>query len=422
MGKLAKIIRMEFRLTVANKVFIVLTAIGPFLIVAITILPSLLSMPAGSVGSPATKIALLGADPRFVQEISPAFRQSKIEVSAVQGSVESLDSQIRAGAYDGYLVMPADLSKVSQLTYVSRNAADFRVMGVLRSVMGQAIVAQRLVNAGISASQVASLTQSPPFETWQLMQGGEKKKSPDFITILTTGLTLAMLLYMTVILYGQVIGRSVLTEKTSKTVEIMLSSVRPMDLLFGKILGKGLASLLQYGIWVTISAALLKVIGPRFGVSIGAGLSMSTLVYLVLFFILAFFLYCSLYAALGAASEDEQHLGQLAWPVIIFLVIPVVMILPIISTPQAPVIVGLSLFPLTAPIVMLLRIMVGAAMPWEILVSVGLIIATTAAVVWLSAKIFRVGILMTGKRFKFGEVLRLARYRSMVNRRRQRGI
>jgi len=318
--------------------------------------------------------------------------------------------------------MPADLSKVSQLTYVSRNAADFRVMGVLRSVMGQAIVAQRLVNAGISASQVASLTQSPPFETWQLMQGGEKKKSPDFITILTTGLTLAMLLYMTVILYGQVIGRSVLTEKTSKTVEIMLSSVRPMDLLFGKILGKGLASLLQYGIWVTISAALLKVIGPRFGVSIGAGLSMSTLVYLVLFFILAFFLYCSLYAALGAASEDEQHLGQLAWPVIIFLVIPVVMILPIISTPQAPVIVGLSLFPLTAPIVMLLRIMVGAAMPWEILVSVGLIIATTAAVVWLSAKIFRVGILMTGKRFKFGEVLRLARYRSMVNRRRQRGI
>jgi ABC-2 type transport system permease protein len=243
------------------------------------------------------------------------------------------------------------------------------------------------------------------------MQSGEKKKSSDFITILTTGLTLAMLLYMTVLLYGQVIGRSVLTEKTSKTVEIMLSSVRPMDLLFGKIFGKGLASLLQYGIWVTISAAVLKVIGPRLGVSIGAGLSMSTLAYLVLFFVLAFFLYCSLYAALGAASEDEHHLSQLAWPVIIFLVIPLVMILSIITTPRAPVIVGLSLFPLTAPIVMFLRILVGAALPWEILVSIGLIIATTAAVIWLSAKIFRVGILMTGKRFKFSEVLRLARHR-----------
>ena len=99
----------------------------------------------------------------------------------------------------------------------------------------------------------------------------------------------------------------------------------------------------------------------------------------MLFFVLAFFLYCSLYAALGAASEDEQHLGQLAWPIIIFLVIPVVMISPIITTPQAPLVVGLSFFPLTAPIVMFLRIVVGAAQPWEILVSLGPDRATTAA-------------------------------------------
>lgn len=411
MGKLGKIIRMEFRLAVANKVFIVLTILGPFLIAAVTILPSLLSRSGGAMGSPATRVALLGADPRFVREISPAFQLSRIEASAVQGSAESLDSLLQAGVYDGYIVMPTDLSDVTRLEYVSKNAADFRVMGVLQGVIGNAIVAQRLVKAGISASQVASLTQSPVFETRQLSQSGEKKKSSDFITILMTGLTLAMLLYMTVLLYGQAIGRSVLTEKTNKTVEIMLSSVRPMDLLFGKILGKALASLLQYGIWVSISTVVLKLIGPRLGVSIGAGLSISMLAYLVLFFILAFFLYCSLYAALGAASDDEQHLGQLAWPMIIFLMIPVVMISPIITMPQAPVIVALSLFPLTAPIVMFLRIMVGAAHPWEILVSIGLIIATTAAVIWLSARIFSVAILMMGKRFKLGQVLRLARYR-----------
>jgi ABC-2 type transport system permease protein len=411
MGKLGKIIRMEFRLTVANKLFIVLTVLGPFLIAAVTVLPSLLSEPGGAMGSPATRIALLGADPGFVQDISPAFSQSRIEVRAVQESPESLDSQVQAGTYDGYVVMPPRLSDVTRLEYVSKNAADYRVVGVLQGVIGKAIVAERLVKAGISASAVASLTQSPAFETRQLLQSGEKKRNSDFITVLMTGLTFAMLLYMTVLLYGQVIGRSVLTEKTNKTVEIMLSSVRPMDLLFGKILGKALASLLQYGIWVTISAAVLKLLGPRLGISIGAGLSLGTLAYLVLFFILAFFLYCSLYAALGAASEDEQHLGQLAWPVLIFLVIPVVMISPIITTPQAPVIVGLSLFPLTAPIVMFLRILVGAAATWEILVSVGLIIATTAAVAWLSARIFRVGILMTGTRFKFREVLRLARFR-----------
>ncbi len=410
MGKLLKIIRMEFRLTAANKVFIVLTILGPFLIAAVTILPSLLTMSGGAMGAPITKIALLGADPRFVQEISPAFTQSRIEVSAAEGTPDQMDAEVLAGAYDGYLIVPTGLSDVTRLEYVSKNAADFRVVGILQGVIGQAIVAQRLVKAGIPASQVSTLTQSPAFQTRQLTQSGEKKNS-DFLTVLMTGLMLAMLLYMTVLLYGQVIGRSVLTEKTNKTVEIMLSSVRPMQLLFGKILGKALASLLQYGIWVGISAVVLKLIGPRLGVSIGFGLSIGTLGYLVVFFLLAFFLYCSLYAALGAASEDEQHLGQLAWPVIIFLVIPVVMISPIISNPQAPFIVGLSLFPLTAPIVMFLRIVVGAAKPVEILVSVGLILLTTAGVIWLSAKIFRVGILMTGKRFKFGEVLRLARYK-----------
>jgi ABC-2 type transport system permease protein len=410
-GKLGKIIRMEFRLTVANKVFIVLTVVGPFLIAAIASLPSLLQPSGGAMGGPATKVALLGSDAQFVQEISPAFQQARIEVSAAQGSTESLNSRIREGTLDGYIVMPADLTAATHLEYVTKNTADFRVMNVLQGVIGKAIVAQRLVKAGIPASQVASITQSPVFDTRQFAGGGEKKTTSDFIMVLTTGLTLAMLLYMTVVLYGQVIGRSVLTEKTSKTVEIMLSSVRPMDLLFGKILGKALASLLQYGVWVTISTAMLKLLGPHFGVSIGAGLSPITLAFLVTFFILAFFLYCSLYAALGAASEDEQHLGQLAWPVIIFLVIPVVMIFPIITTPQAPAIVALSLFPLTAPIVMFLRIMVQAARPVEILVSIALILVTTAAVIWFSAKVFRVGILMTGKRFKFGEVLRLSRYR-----------
>jgi len=222
-----------------------------------------------------------------------------------------------------------------------------------------------------------------------------------------TGLIFAMLLYMTVLLYGQAIGRSVLSEKTNKTVEIMLSSVRPMDLLFGKILGKALASLLQYGIWVSVSLAMMKLIGPRLGVPVGVELSISTFAYLVLFFILAFFLYCSIYAALGAASEDEQHLGQLAWPVVIFLMIPIVMISQVITAPRSSMVVGLSFFPLTAPIIMFLRILMGAVQPWEILLSIALIIIATAAVIWLSSKIFRVGILMTGKRLKFREILRM---------------
>jgi len=409
MSKLSKIIRMEFRLTAANKLFIVLTILGPFLIAAVTVLPTLLSMPGSGMGTPETRIALVGADPEFVEAVRPVVAQSKIVVSATEESAAAIDAAVLAGTWDGYLSLPADLAAATRLEYVSRNAADFRVVGVLQGVIGQSIVSQRLVKAGIPVEEIASLTQPPALETRQLTTTGEKKSS-DFLSVLMTGLVLAMLLYMTVLLYGQVIGRSVLTEKTSKTVEIMLSSVRPLDLLFGKILGKALASLLQYGIWVSVSAGVMKLLGPRLGVSISLGLSMANLGWLVLFFVLAFFLYCSLYAALGAASEDEQHLGQLAWPLILFLVIPVVMISPIISSPNSPFIVGLSLFPLTAPIVMLLRIVVGSVPAWEIALSVVLQLVSIGGVIWLSAKIFRVGILMTGKRFKLGEVLRLVRY------------
>jgi ABC-2 type transport system permease protein len=406
-SKLGKIIRMEFKLTAANKLFIVLTILGPFLIAAVTVLPSLIAT-SGSA-SPETRIALVGADSRFVEQVAPAFLQSKIRVTAVQESVESMDAMVLGGGFDGYVVLPADLSGATRLQYVSKNAADYRVVGVLQGVIGQSIVSQRLVKAGIAAAEVASLTQPPAFETRQLTKSGEKKSS-DYLTVLLTGLMFAMLLYMTVLLYGQVIGRSVLTEKTSKTVEIMLSSVTPMQLLFGKILGKALASLLQYGVWMVISLAVLKLAGPALGVKLNLGIGFSTFVWLLVFFLLAFFLYSSIYAALGAASQDEQHLGQLAWPVILFLVLPVVFIALIIGSPQAPFVVFLSIFPLTAPIVMLLRIVVGGAQTWEIVASVGLLLATIAGVIWLSAKIFRVGLLMTGKRFTFAEVMRLARF------------
>ena len=408
-SKLWKIIRMEFRLTVANKAFIVLTILGPFLIAAVTVLPSVFSMKGGIGGSAELKVAVVNAGPEYIERLRMPLAQNGIRVFAAQGNTESLDAEVLAGSFDSYLVLPDDLLSATRVQYVSKNVADFRLMGILQGVIGQSIIAARLLQAGLPAETIASLTQPPLIDIRQLAKSGEKQNR-DFLTILMTGLSLSMLLYMTTLLYGQAIGRSVLTEKTSKTVEIMLSSVRPLDLMFGKILGKAAGSLLQYGLWVSLTAVFVKVFGPRLGVSIDFGGSLSTLGFLVLFFLLAFFLYCSLFAALGAASQDEQHLGQLTWPLILFLVLPIVMISPIIMSPHAPLIVGMSLFPLTAPVVMFLRIVVGGVPTWQILACIALVLATIAAVIALSAKIFRVGLLMTGKRFTLGEVLRWLRY------------
>lgn len=408
-SKLWKIIRMEFRLTAANKAFIVLTILGPFLIAAVTVLPSVLSMKGGLGGSAPLSIAVVNAEPQYLEGLRPPLAQNGIRVFEAQGTVETLDAAVLAGSFDGYIVLPADLASSEPIQYVSKSVSDFRLTGILQGIIGQSVVALRLLRAGLPAEKIAAITRPPLIEIRQISKSGEKQNR-DFLTVLMTGLMLAMVLYMTTLLYGQAIGRSVLTEKTSKTVEIMLSSVRPLDLMFGKILGKAAASLLQYGLWVSVTAVFIKFFGPSLGMSIDFGGSLAMLGFLVLYFVLAFFLYCSLYAALGASSQDEQHLGQLAWPLILFLVLPIVMISPIIMSPHAPLIVAMSLFPLTGPVVMFLRIVVGGVPTWQILASIALILATTGGVIALSAKIFRVGLLMTGKRFKLGEVLRWVRY------------
>ena len=407
-NRLWKIIRMEFRLTAVNKAFLLFTILGPFLISAVTILPSLLS-PRGALGGNAElKIAIVNSDPRLLDGVRAPLAQNRINVFEVRGNVSSLDAEVLAGRFDGYLILPDDLVAATRLQYVSRNVSDLRTMSVLQAVLGQAIVSLRLVEAGVLPEKIVSLTQPPVVETRQLAATGNKENR-DYLKLLMTGLTLGMLLYMTVLLYGQTIGRSVLGEKTSKTVEIMLSSVSPVELMFGKILGKAAASILQYGVWVAATSLFITLLGPRFGVSLAIGGGPWTFAFLVVFFLLAFFLYCSLFAALGAAAQDEQNLSQLAWPLIMFLVVPIVMITTIIMSPGAPVIVALSLFPLTAPMVMFLRILAGAATPWEIVASIVILCATIAAVIALSAKIFRVGLLMTGRRFRLIEVLRWIR-------------
>jgi ABC-2 type transport system permease protein len=404
--KLGRIMRMEFRLTTANKAFIVLTILGPFLIVAVTVLPTLLAARQAAPKGEEPRVAVVNADPEFLVRLESELIGFGIIASAYGKDTTGLDERVSAGEYAGYLILPDNLADATRIEYVS-TSINTRVSETLKSVIGRSVVELRLKREGLDPERVASIIQPPAVEPRLLPRPGEEE-SQDFMTILFTGLTLVMLLYMTVLLYGQSIGRSVLNEKLSKTVEIMLSSVSPMDLLFGKVLGKGLASLVQYGIWVSASLAFMKLVGPRIGVALKLAITPATLGWLVAFFLLAFFIYSAIYAGLGAASEDEQHLGQLAWPVIVFLVIPMVLIWPIISSPNSALVVGMSLFPLTGSVVMFVRLLVGAVQGrmWQVWLSIGLQLVTIVATIALSAKIFRIGILMSGRRFKLGEILR----------------
>ena len=405
--KMLRVATMEFRLTAANKAFIVITIIGPFLIVAISVLPTLFAMGDGGVAT--SRIALTGND-ELRQAVIPAFAGTPVEVVHAGDDEAALREALQAGRIDAYVALPADLSADDPLRFVTAAGAPFHVVGTVEAAVGAVIVARRLADAGFDPERVQELTRPPRMDVRSIEATGEEV-AQDMMSLMLTALAFTMMLYMTILLYGQSIGTSVLREKSGKTVEIMLSSVSPRELLVGKILGKAGASLLQYAIWIGMAALFLQVLSPLLDLQITIAGGATNFAYLVVFFLLAFFLYATFYAALGASAEDEQHLSQLAWPVILFLVIPMVMIGATSANPDGAVPRVLSLFPLTSPIVMFQRLLIGSPAAWEVALCIALLLGAIVAMALVAARIFRVGILMTGKRFSFREILRWATYR-----------
>jgi ABC-2 type transport system permease protein len=404
--KLFHVIRHEFRLAAANKIYVVLTILGPFLIFAVTVLPSLLTQSPQAMAS-GKPIAVLGAPPALYGSLAGSFKGMGIEAEEAATEAEGKKA-VLDGKVIGLISIEKGWPDAGKAIWYSRTGSEATIYSSAQAVLASAARETRIAASGLDPALVGKLLASPDFEVRKLEAGGKEvtKDEQSFIQILFTAMTFIMLLYMTVLLYGQLIGRSVVTEKTSKTVEIMLSSVTSKDLLFGKILGLGLAGLLQYGVWLSMALVLTKLVGPVFGLKVPPSVTAANLLWLVIFFVLAFFLYASAYAALGAASEDEQHLGQLAWPLLMFLMIPLVMIGSFVTNPDSGISVALSLFPLTSPIVMLIRILVSPPPAWQILLCIVILVASVVAMATLAAMVFRVGILMTGKRAKLGEVLR----------------
>ncbi|TFG81342.1 MAG: ABC transporter permease [Spirochaetales bacterium] len=408
--RLFAIMKREFRAAAANKTFVIMTVLGPFLILAITVLPTFLSRTPGLMSS-GKPLAVVASDPAIVSALAPALSTQSVSVVSVD-DLKAAKESVLSGDFLG-CVEVLDGWPDNGARYFSRSGTDAMVFGTVQAVLASMATELRIRESGLPQDRAARLLSKPDFQVVKLGAGSseETTNEEDFLGVLFTVLGFVMLIYMTVMLYGQLIGRSVVQEKTNKTVEIMLSSVSSRDLLFGKILGLGLAGLLQYAVWIGMGAALVTLIGPALQVSLPEPVTVGNFIWLVFFFLLAYFLYAAGYAAIGAAAEDEHHLGQLAWPLLIFLIMPMVLISPMVMSPGSPFVTALSFFPMTSPIVMLARILVSKPAAWEIALSVGLIVATIYGMASMAAKIFRVGILMSGKRPGFREIFRWIRVR-----------
>lgn len=420
MRKLLAVLRHEFKKTAANKAFVVMTILGPFLILAVTVLPTLLarnteSLPGGG------RVAILaepgafssaaggsaGAGAGGLAALSVSFAAAGLVPESAAGSLDEAKARVGSGEIGGVLHLQPGWQAGKGARFYTKTGTEAALYARVEALLGAAARQDALRETGIAPELAARLLAEPELEVVSLKNGGEAAAGETmFMGALFTALSFVMLLYMTTLLYGQLIGRSVVVEKSSKTVEIMLSSVSARELMFGKILGMGLAGLLQYAVWILMGLLARGYVAPLLGAAVPAALSPANFGWLALFFVLAFFLYASAYAALGAAAEDEQHLGQLAWPLLAFLIVPLMLVSSLVMNPDTGLAVGLSLFPMTSPVVMLVRLLVSEPPLWQVALCLALLAAAVPAMGLLAAKVFRVGILMTGKRVKLAEVAR----------------
>lgn len=412
MTKLGAIVRQEFKIAAANKTFIILTIIGPFLILAITVLPGLLSMNP-KVSSGGGPVAVSGGDAVLQSALETAIGtqgRKLLRLGDDDASRTQAKADIAKGELDALVVLEGDWMDQGGTIY-TKTGTDAILFSLVEQTLGAVARETRIARSGIDPALARELSREVTLSVVGVGKDSSEKKGIEdaFMTTLFTAMGFVMLIYMTTILYGQLIGRSVVQEKVSKTVEVMLSSVSSRELMIGKILGLGLAGLLQYGVWAGMALVLSKFLAPALGIAAPAAVSLGNIAWLVVFFVLAFFLYAAGYAAIGAAAEDESHLGQLAWPLLVFLIIPLVMISSFVMNPNSTLSVVLSLFPMTSPIVMLIRVLVSPPPLWQLALCLGLLAATIYAMMVAAAKIFRVGILMTGKRTTLKEMMKWVR-------------
>lgn len=324
----------------------------------------------------------------------------------------TLVSKVRDKSVDGLLwVGPDDSSGVPTANYVSRSSGDIVVTGRLSDALDHAVAVQRLTAHGMSDGEANTLLKTVKIDTRQLDRSGREVKSSGFGSYIK-GYVMALLLSMTTMIYGMNVARSVIQEKTSRIFEVMLAIARPSDMLAGKLIGVGAVGLTQIAIWVVFGAIVAAYPAAMMTLSGTLSIQVSWVeaVLFPVYFVLGFLLYASLFAGLASTCETEQEL-QMYTPLAALPVwLAFSLIWLVINDPGSALSVAASLFPATAPIIMMLRL--GSQQPpaWQFALSISIMVASIWVVLWFSSRIYRVGILMYGKRATLPELLRWIRY------------
>ena len=408
------IARREYIERVRTKAFLISTILIPLLLYCFTVLPAkMITRKATGVRN----IVVVASSQQFgerireriAEEANDSGRQYKVTVDANPADAErdALRGKVTSGEIDGFVWATDESVAARKVTYTGRETSDFIEISSLQEAVSHAHLRNRLAAAGVKVGDLDDVLKPVSMETVRLEGGRENRLSGT--AMFTVAVILAIFLYMTMIMYGVAVMRSVLDEKSSRIIEVMLASVTPKELMAGKVLGVGAVGLSQLMIW-GVAAGVLGAPGVVAVAGMGLSIPIRVLLWLPVFFLLGFALYSVSYAALGASVNTEQEAQQFQMIVMLPLILAITMMYAVIRQPNSGLAIALSIFPFTAPVLMYLRMVVSEPPAWQLGLSLGLLLATIYGMVVLCARIYRVGILMYGKRPTLPEILRWLRY------------
>lgn len=443
MHKILLILQREYLTRVKKKSFIIMTLLGPVLMASVAVVPILIAKYADDTVS---KILIVDEKPDIFTTVLPG--SENIQFINSNLSLDSAKAAFDPEKYYGILFIPADVMKnPGGAMLFTQKQANLNVTTYIENVLEKQIEEDKLKAAGIMQETLASIKTSVNLKTLSLK--GEENSAA-----LASGVGFfgAILIYFFIFLYGAQVMRGVIEEKTNRIVEVIISSVKPFQLMMGKIIGIALVGLTQFLLWVLLTLTFILV-GSRLvmdkkleakvvaGQMQQSGVDRRTLEELgatpsvkeditadifgqidslnlplligcfLIFFLGGYLLYSALFAAIGAAVDNETETQQFMLPVTVPLILSFIVAQSIVQNPDSQVGFWFSIIPLTSPVVMMVRIAFGVP-AWELGLSIGLLVAGFLFTTWLAGKIYRTGILLYGKKVTYKELARWLFYKN----------
>ncbi len=439
MNKILFILQREYLTRVKKKSFIIMSFVGPLLMAAMFVIPVLV---ATMEDDEQLKIAVLNEGDTYKDKLK---NTEAINFEYVKNkSLEQLKADFFKKEFDAILSIPSDLeSSPDKLTIYSENQIKLSTLSYISNSLEDEIEAKRMSIKGINKEMLDSIKTDLSINTITWNEEGEENESSTELSM-AIGFISAMIIYMFIFMYGAQVMRGVMEEKTGRIVEIIISSVKPFELMMGKILGIALVALTQFALWIVLTFAI--VMGANFAIASGdkqptiTELSQGTstanveqmleksdsgmagimkkiynlpygmiLFSFIFYFIGGYLLYASLFAAIGGAVDNETDTQQFMLPITVPLILSIIMVQAIIQNPNGSIAFWFSMIPFTSPIIMIIRVGFGVAW-WEMALSMFLLIITFIGTTWVAAKIYRTGILLYGKKVTYKELWKWLKY------------